>query len=130
VQLIEQRLGLLQVGRIEAFGEPIVDRREKIVRLPSLAMIAPKAREARRRPQLPGPCLLPPHTVRGRGSAANLRGPWWRPCFADLVMILVEGACRGYTFLNDASGLRWFRRVDLQMVSLLLTPLLGTLKKY
>jgi hypothetical protein len=30
VQLIEQRFGLHQVERIEAFGEPAVDRSEKI----------------------------------------------------------------------------------------------------
>jgi hypothetical protein len=29
-QLLQQRLGLLQVNRVEAFGEPAVDRGEKI----------------------------------------------------------------------------------------------------
>jgi hypothetical protein len=33
VQLIEQRPGLLQVERVEAFGQPAVDRREKIAGL-------------------------------------------------------------------------------------------------
>jgi hypothetical protein len=29
VQLVEQRLGLVQVKRVEAFGEPAMDRSEK-----------------------------------------------------------------------------------------------------
>src|SRR5215472_16660756 len=36
-QLVEQGLGLLQVERIEAFGEPTIDRREKIVGLLTFA---------------------------------------------------------------------------------------------
>ena len=53
MQLVEQRLGLLQIERIEGLGEPAVDRREKIVGLVSLALIAPEPRQARRRPELP-----------------------------------------------------------------------------
>ena len=45
VQLIEQRLGLLQIERVEAFGEPAVDRREQIAGLaaacPDRATAAP-----------------------------------------------------------------------------------------
>ena len=37
IQLVEQRLGLLQVERVEAFGEPAIDRSEKIAGL----MLAP-----------------------------------------------------------------------------------------
>src|SRR6266702_2801770 len=29
-QLVEQRLGLIQIGRVEAFGEPAVDRCEEV----------------------------------------------------------------------------------------------------
>ena len=54
LSVAEQRLGLLQVERVEAFGEPAVDRREKIAGLLPLPLIAPEARQARRRPQLPG----------------------------------------------------------------------------
>src|SRR5207344_1550788 len=32
-QLVEQRLGLFQIERLEAFGEPAVDRSEKIASL-------------------------------------------------------------------------------------------------
>jgi hypothetical protein len=59
-KLIKQRLRLLQVERIEAFGEPAVDRCEKIVGLVPLALITPEVRQARRRAQLPGLCLLRP----------------------------------------------------------------------
>ena len=40
-QPIEQRLGLLQIARIEALGEPAIDRSEKITRFIPLALIAP-----------------------------------------------------------------------------------------
>jgi hypothetical protein len=40
--LLQQPLCLLQVQRIEAFREPTIDRREKIVGLLSFAPIAPK----------------------------------------------------------------------------------------
>ena len=51
-------LGLLQIERIEPFGEPAVDRCEKLAGLIPLALIAPEARHAHRRAQLPGLCLL------------------------------------------------------------------------
>jgi len=60
VQLVEQRLGFLQIECVEAFGEPVVDRREKIVGLVPLPLITHEARQARRRAQLPGLCLLRP----------------------------------------------------------------------
>ena len=39
-QLVEQRLRLFQIERVEAFGEPAVDRSEEIARLIPLALIA------------------------------------------------------------------------------------------
>ena len=45
VQLIEQRLGLLEHRRIEAFGKPVVDGREQIASLGSIALVAPEAGE-------------------------------------------------------------------------------------
>jgi PAS domain-containing protein len=69
---VEQRLGLLQIERVEAFGEPAIDRREKIVGLLPLAVIAPKPRQARRRAQLPGLCLLRPRN-RERALEIGLR---------------------------------------------------------
>ena len=42
-QLVEQRLGLFQIERVEAFGEPALDRGEQIASLIPLALIAPRA---------------------------------------------------------------------------------------
>jgi hypothetical protein len=50
VQLIKQRLRLFQVERVEAFGEPAVDRREKIASFLPFALIAPEPRHAHRGP--------------------------------------------------------------------------------
>src|SRR6478752_2043372 len=41
-KLVEQRLGLLQIKRIEAFGEPVVDRGEQIASLFPLVLVAPE----------------------------------------------------------------------------------------
>ena len=53
LQLVEQGLGLLQVD-VEAFGEPAVDRSEKIPGLIPLAQIAKEPRHAHRRAQFGG----------------------------------------------------------------------------
>ena len=58
MQLVEQSLGLLQIERVEALGEPAVDRSEKIAGLIALALIALEPRHAHRRAQFPGLCLL------------------------------------------------------------------------
>jgi hypothetical protein len=52
-QLAEQDLRLFQFARIEAFGEPVIDRGEKFARLIPHALIAPKPRHAHRRAQFP-----------------------------------------------------------------------------
>ena len=46
-QLVEQRLGLFQVERVEALREPAVDRREKLASLIPLALVAPPSRGAK-----------------------------------------------------------------------------------
>ena len=58
-QLIQQRLGFDQVGRIEAFGEPIVDRREQVIDFRLPALVAPEPGEAGGGPQLQKLCTLP-----------------------------------------------------------------------
>src|SRR5262249_17869098 len=58
VQLIEQRLGLLQTGCIKSFGEPPVDRSEKITGLAALVLFAPEARQADRCPEFKELCAL------------------------------------------------------------------------
>ena len=57
IQFVEQSLGLLQIERIEPFGEPAVDRCEKLAGVIPLALIAPEARHAHCRAEFPGLCL-------------------------------------------------------------------------
>ena len=59
-KFVEQRLGLLQIGRIEALGEPAKDWGEQIASLTTLALIAPEPRHAHRRAQFERLCLLLP----------------------------------------------------------------------
>ena len=47
-QLVEQGLGIDQIFRIEAFGEPVVNRREQVVRFFSFALVLPQSRKAGR----------------------------------------------------------------------------------
>src|ERR1700747_3196017 len=53
-QLVEQGLGLLQVRRVKALGEPAVDRSEKFLGLIPLPLIAPQPRHADSRAKLKG----------------------------------------------------------------------------
>src|SRR5437764_1213277 len=46
LQFVEQRLGLLEVGRVKALGEPTVDRREELVSLSALALLPPQTSKA------------------------------------------------------------------------------------
>ena len=57
-QLVEQRLRLFQIERVEAFGEPAVDRSEQFAGLLRLPLIAPEPRHAHRGAQFPRFCLL------------------------------------------------------------------------
>jgi hypothetical protein len=43
---IEQRLGLHQIRCVEAFGEPVVDRREELTGFRALSLLTPEAGEA------------------------------------------------------------------------------------
>ena len=67
---VEQRLRLLQIERVKAFGEPAVDRSEKLAGLIPLALIAPEPRHAHCGAQLPGLCLL---LTRYRERALEIR---------------------------------------------------------
>ena len=73
----EQRLRVDQVARVEAFGEPGVDRGEQVARFGALALIAPEAREARRGPQLKRARPL----LAGDGEGTVIAGAaapcWW-----------------------------------------------------
>ena len=50
-QLFEQCLGILQVGSVEALGEPVVDFGEHRARLVTIALRRAQTREAHRRAQ-------------------------------------------------------------------------------
>ena len=52
-QLIKQRLRFLQIERVEAFSEPLVDRSEQFASLLLLPLIAPQPRHAHRCAQFP-----------------------------------------------------------------------------
>jgi hypothetical protein len=59
-QLVEKRLRLLQVERVEALGEPAVGRSEKFSGLIPFSLVAPEPRHSGGGAQLPGLCLLRP----------------------------------------------------------------------
>jgi hypothetical protein len=63
-QLVEQSLGLLQIERVEAFGEPAVDRSEQIAGLVSLPLIAPQSSSS-----------LPVARMTWRSGSAPLQAP-------------------------------------------------------
>src|SRR5687768_10500832 len=46
-ELVEQRLGILQVGRVKTLGEPAVERREDVVCLGASTLVPPQTGEAR-----------------------------------------------------------------------------------
>src|ERR1700676_4188241 len=57
-QLIEQGFGVLEVGGVEALGEPVVDFGEHRARLVAMSLLGEQSREAHRCAQLPPSRLL------------------------------------------------------------------------
>ena len=55
-----KRLRLLQIERVEALGEPVIDRREEVVSLPPFAAIGRELGKGVRRAQLQGQRRLIP----------------------------------------------------------------------
>src|SRR6516225_10446809 len=53
-QRVQQRLGLLEVGRVKALGEPAVDRCQQLASFGALALVLPEASQAGGGAQLPG----------------------------------------------------------------------------
>jgi hypothetical protein len=53
-QLLQKRLRLLQIARVEPFREPAVNRSEQFARLLHLALVAPEACEAHGGAEFPG----------------------------------------------------------------------------
>jgi hypothetical protein len=52
-QGLEQRLGLLQVGRLKSLREPAVHLGQQLLRLGALDLVLPEAAQAQRRPLHP-----------------------------------------------------------------------------
>ncbi len=69
LKLVEQSLGVVQVGGVEAFGEPVVDVGEHRARLVATALRCEQSREAHRRAQFP--CLRA-HRLRERDRLAKV----------------------------------------------------------
>ena len=57
-ELIEQPLGLFQVGRLEALAKPTINRCEQLAGLVALASIVPEPRENSSRPAVPKTLLV------------------------------------------------------------------------
>ena len=53
-ELVEQRLRVLEIGGVEALGEPAVDWREQVAGLSALALMRPQPGEAGRGAEFPG----------------------------------------------------------------------------
>src|SRR5262245_19215354 len=64
-QLLQQRLGLLEVRCVEALGEPVEDRRRQLTDFHALALALPPPAQANRRAQLQGFRLLAPGRLEG-----------------------------------------------------------------
>jgi hypothetical protein len=55
-QCCQQRFGLLEIRRIEALGEPAIDRRQQRLRFSLLTLLLPEASKAHGGPQLRSLC--------------------------------------------------------------------------
>ena len=62
-QLVQQRLRLLQILGVKAFGEPAVDLRQYVSGFFLLTLLLPHPRQAHRRSQLPRLRTLPASNV-------------------------------------------------------------------
>ena len=103
VQFIEQNLSLFQIERVEAFGEPAVDRSEKVAGLMRLPLATPELRHAHRRAKVPSSSVmltaseLQPRRRRARSAFASPM-----PATADNIVRVLR--CK------IVEALIWFRR--------------------
>jgi hypothetical protein len=75
LQLIEQRLGLLQIERVETLGKPPIDRSEQFASLLWLTLIPQEPHHAHRRAQLKTPrfcCCAMAMAVRKASSTGQM----------------------------------------------------------
>jgi hypothetical protein len=64
-QCVQQRLGVLEVGGVEALGEPAVDRCQQLVGFRALVLALPQARQAHGGAEFERLCLLLTSHVEG-----------------------------------------------------------------
>src|SRR5262245_37408825 len=64
-QRVQQRLGLLQVRRVKALGEPAVDWGQEVMGFLAFALLLPELCQTGSRSQLEGPCLLGSGNLKG-----------------------------------------------------------------
>src|SRR5262245_264825 len=69
-QLLQERLGVLQVSGVKPFGEPAIDRGQQRAGLVPRALLLPQPAQAQRRPQLQRPGVLA--TGHGEGLTKTL----------------------------------------------------------
>jgi hypothetical protein len=73
-EFLQQHLGLLEVSRVKALGEPAVDRRQQLVGCCALALALPQPAQAQRRAQLQGLRLLTAGRI-GKTNGIFVRAP-------------------------------------------------------
>src|SRR5215831_20303646 len=76
-QRVQQRLGLLEVGGVKAFGEPAVDLHQELAGLSALAQVLPEPTQAHCRPQFQRLRLLVMSDIEGlmkTGFRLRVRG--------------------------------------------------------
>ena len=90
-QLVEQRLCVFEIGRVEAFGEPAIDRCQQVAGFALAALVAAEPSEARDGAQFPefGPLLL----CDAQGFAIQFLGGLGMPLQQQLAFVPVQ-LCR------------------------------------
>jgi hypothetical protein len=73
-QRLQQGLGLLKVGRVQALGKPAVDRRRQLVGISVLTLLLLQSTQAHSGPQLIGPGLLAASNAQGLLEASFCPG--------------------------------------------------------
>src|SRR5262249_31281781 len=91
-QFVEQGLCVCQVGGVEAFGEPAVDRCEQIAGFGSTALVAPQPGEAHGGPQFPELGLL--LFGNAQGLAIQLLGGLGMPLPKEQLALVPVQLCR------------------------------------
>src|SRR5215472_1237069 len=118
-ELVQQRLGVLQIGGLEALGEPVVDLGDHRARLVAAIGVAHEPRETGRRTQLPPHCTLPErdlYHLAERGRRLMAKGCFHSadPPFAISMFGFPKALASGMT---SRIGTTARNRIDFQMHS-------------